>query len=390
MIATSWLAPDAGRANQDQAIRAAIDAGPHWSEYLRLLDRHGTPGLGWAALRRIPEITVPESTAQELRKRSDDCRKQAVVYCMVLGDVLKRLNRADLPAMPLKGQILSFDLYQDVGLRYTRDLDVEVRKEDLHKAQACLVGEDWQLEASILQMSPRQWDSFLRNEHSMTFIHTRSGCKLELHWRTQWETPEATTARWARSFRTEWQGCSIQAMSPGDLALYLCAHGCGHLWFRAKWAGDLARARATGLLDCAAAWNEARSTDQQNVLQVGLCLVDLLYGLPQPELPGYPGGNVQPFLIEIPLRALRDPKAPTFSTNPATFIYRIRLGRYQRALQTRESWQLSLSALFHSRKDFQTLPLPDSLFWAYKPLRPFLWLWRWSKQLMHRTPHQTD
>jgi hypothetical protein len=41
-------------------------------------------------------------------------------------------------------------------------------------------------------------------------------------------------------------------------------------------------------------------------------------------------------------------------------------------------------------EDVRTLALPDTLFWAYKPLRPVLWLWRWTKQLMQRTPHLTN
>jgi hypothetical protein len=42
MIATSWLAPDSWRQNQDNAIREAIEAGPDWKEYLSLVNRHRT------------------------------------------------------------------------------------------------------------------------------------------------------------------------------------------------------------------------------------------------------------------------------------------------------------------------------------------------------------
>ena len=93
------------------------------------------------------------------------------------------------------------------------------------------------------------------------------------------------------------------------------------------------------------------------------------------------------FLIEIPLRALHDPAVPTFSTEPANFLYRIRLSRYQQALRSRKTWRESLSELFHSREDFRTLPLPDGFFWAYKPLRPVLWLWRWVWQTKRHRPN---
>jgi hypothetical protein len=45
-----------------------------WMEYLRLVDRHRTPALSWAALRRVPGLVIPEPAKQELQKRSDACR----------------------------------------------------------------------------------------------------------------------------------------------------------------------------------------------------------------------------------------------------------------------------------------------------------------------------
>jgi hypothetical protein len=382
MLATSWLAPDSWRANQESAIRAAIDARPDWQEYLRLLDRHGTPGLGWAALRRVSGIVMPEAAALELKKRSDDCRKQAVVYCMVLADVLKRFNRAAIPAMPMKGQILSFDLYQDVGLRYSRDLDVEVRVEDLHKAQSCLVEEGWQLESSFFPMSPRQWKSLLRNEQHINFIHLASGCMLELHWRSQWETPEATSARWARSVPAVWQKHSIQAMHPGDLALYLCCHGGLHRWFRSKWLGDVARAHMLGLLNWEASFNEARSSGEERTLLAGLGLLREVYGIPLPDFPGDVWRSWSPLLVEMPLRALKDSGEPVARVGLEKLGNRIRRSRYERLLWPRKSRWSSLADLFYSREDFRTLALPDSFFWAYKPLRPVVWLWRWSRRVL--------
>ena len=187
--------------------------------------RMTSTALSWAALNRVPGIAVPEFAKQELQKRSDACRMKAMQHCLLLAEVLRRFNRAAILVMPLKGQILSLKLYGDVGLRETLDLDLEVAREDLGKAQACLESADWHPDSTFSPMTPRQRDSFLKNEHSMTFLHARTDRMLELHWRNQWETPGATAARWARGVSSAWQGYSIQAMSPGDLALYLSGHG---------------------------------------------------------------------------------------------------------------------------------------------------------------------
>jgi hypothetical protein len=73
MIATSWLAPDSWRARQEESIRQAGAQGVVWADYLRLVDRHRTPALSWAALKRVAGLAIPEQIVKELRKRSDAC-----------------------------------------------------------------------------------------------------------------------------------------------------------------------------------------------------------------------------------------------------------------------------------------------------------------------------
>src|ERR1035437_1003389 len=138
MIATSWLAPASWQEKQEQAIREAIGAGVDWMEYLRLVDRHRTPALSWAALRRVPGLVIPEPAKKELQRRSDACRMQAVRDSLKLVEVLKGFHSAGIPVMTLKGPLLSLELYGDVGLRQSSDLDLMVTPEDLAKAQACL------------------------------------------------------------------------------------------------------------------------------------------------------------------------------------------------------------------------------------------------------------
>jgi hypothetical protein len=260
MIATSWLAPASWQEKQEQAIRGAIQAigaGMDWMEYLRLVDRHRTPALSWAALRRVPGLQIPAAVKKELQKRSDACRMQAVRDSLKLAGVLKGFHSAGIPVMTMKGPIFSLELYGDIGLRQSRDLDLAVKPEDLAKAQACLENMGWSLDATWFPLSPRQWESVLLHEYHLGFIHSRGDCLLELHWRTRWEVKSQTTDRWARSIPAVWQGYSYKAMNPIDLVLYLCSHGGGHGWSRAKWVGDLARIHADGRVDWQAVLGQA-------------------------------------------------------------------------------------------------------------------------------------
>ena len=185
MIATSWLAPASWQGQQEQAVRKAIGSGPDWAEYVRLVDRHRTPALSWAALKRVPELKIPGPVKLELQKRSDACRMQAVRHSLILAEVLKAFNRAAIPVMPLKGPILSFDLYGDVGLRQSHDLDIAVTQENFLGAQSCLENQGWHLGIDYLSLSPRQLESCLLHEHHLGFAHPRGNCILELHWRSR-------------------------------------------------------------------------------------------------------------------------------------------------------------------------------------------------------------
>jgi hypothetical protein len=55
---------------------------------------------------------------------------------------------------------------------------------------------------------------------------------------------------------------------------------------------------------------------------------------------------------------------------------------YKRQLWPHRSNRETFARLILCRIDFKTLDLPDSLFWLYVPLRPFLWAWRHLRDLI--------
>src|SRR5208282_2969064 len=169
-------------------------------------------------------------------------------------------------------------------------------------------------------------------------------------------------------------------MSPGDLALYLCIHGGADAWSYAKGLGDLARAHSLGILDWEAALDEARKSDQENVLFAGLCLLDEIYRLHLPELPGTEWQSRSSLLTETPLQLLKNSEWPPVRTGLASIRNTLLMSRYEHLLCPRMTIKDRLSKLFYCREDFSALPLPGCLFWAYKPLRAFFWIRRRARQ----------
>lgn len=376
MIATSWLAPDSWRTIQDKSIGETVGAGPDWTQYIHLVDRHRTSALSWTALSRVPTLSIPDHIGQELRKRDHDFRVEAIRQCRKLVSVLKAFNTSKIPVMPLKGPVLSSELYGDVGLRQSKDLDLWVKKDDVARARNCLSSLGWKLDADIERMTPRQWEKFEQMDDDLKFKAPQGDCELELHSRILWDSDEENIDRWAKSIPTIWQGCTYQSLDAIDQVLYLSTHGGSHGWYRAKWLGDLARILAAGQTDWESVLKRARGTYQEKPLLACLKLLHIVYELPLPQLPGNPWENLPPLLIDSPLRSLNIYKDPAEHGIAELMPDLHHMIRYQRMILPQKTWREILSDLFYCRQDFAMVSLPDSLFWAYAPLRPVLFLWR--------------
>lgn len=382
MLATSWLAPELWRDHQDRAIRAALNSGLDWDEYLTLVERHRTPALSWETLKRVSEADLPAPVRQALQQRSAACRMQAMRLTSLLMQVLKDFNQAGIPLIPLRGPLLSLELYGDFGIRHSRDIDIMVALGDMSRAQARLEEMGWRVHLRPT-FSPRHTEVFLRINHHVVYWHPLQRCLLELHWRTQWETLDRTAGQWARSTALVWNDLSYRALSPVDLALHLCEHGSGHAWGRSKWLGDLARMYVANYVDWNEAYRTACAVGVENSLLQCLCLLKELHGLPVPEALREAAGRLPALLLD---RVAMCMLAPTevhltpFLARSRRMVLRL---RYEGLLRPRRSWRQAFTEVAYCSPDFELLRLPDHLFWLYVLLRPILVVWRW---LCHIAP----
>ena len=376
MMATSWLAPESCRPLQDGSIRAACAEGLDWDEYLRLVERHRTPALSWAALKRVPGIAIPEETSQNLKRRSDACRLRAAVHLQLLRGLLKALNTAEIPALPWKGPLLSLELYGDAGMRESKDLDLLVAVADIATASRCLKQIGWHPRRDDSYLTPKMSEFLTRHEHHVEFFHVTHHCVVELHWRTLWESSDSHSRRSAASIWSRWQGCSLQTMNAVDLTIDLCEHGCGHAWFRAKWLGDIARIVAAGHVVVEEVLERARESGQERSFLQCLRLLQDAYGLPVPDSVEPEVLRLDPFVVQRTIQKLTDPSEPRLEFSVKGFCDRLLNASYVRRLWPRKSrWAIFVEVAFCSA-DFELIRLPDRLFWLYIPLRPFLWVWR--------------
>ena len=294
----------------------------------------------------------------------------------LLAAILNTFQRAVIPTLSLKGPLLTLELYGDVGLRHSKDIDLEVPFARILEARDCLVDAGYRMDEDYAASTPRQWQGLLLHEHHLDFLHPGAGLALELHWRHHWNLPGETSGQWEQSIPSVWQGCDYHALHPIDQVLYLCSHGAAHLWFPAKWLGDLARNHSGGGIDWAAALERARQTYQERLLLAALILLEMLYGFSRPNLSGDPWRRLPSRLIDEPLRSLATEEDHMAVGTLQWISNRYRAIRYDILLAPRKSLRWRLAELIYSHEDYIQFPLFDRFFWAYAPLRPVFWLLR--------------
>jgi hypothetical protein len=92
--------------------------------------------------------------------------------------ILSRLQAAGIRALPLKGSILARQLYGDVAVRTSMDIDILIGSEDLTAAVAAVAELGWRWE-------PDAWRVAGLPVLHETLVHP-SLPRVELHWRIHW------------------------------------------------------------------------------------------------------------------------------------------------------------------------------------------------------------
>jgi len=109
-----------------------------WEKMINRAEQHGLASLLYKHIRGI-ECDVPKTSRRLLQslylrnRRSNTSRNKAVV------EIVKAYNRQGIDVLLVKGIALCNFVYDEIGLRPMRDIDLLVKKSDLKKAEEVLL-----------------------------------------------------------------------------------------------------------------------------------------------------------------------------------------------------------------------------------------------------------
>ncbi|HWJ76735.1 MAG TPA: nucleotidyltransferase family protein [Niallia sp.] len=273
----------------------------------------------------------------------------------------------------LKGPVIAHDLYGDVSLRTSSDLDFLISIEDLEKAEAILIKQGYE-KVDYIETVLNDWKW---RHHHVTYFHPLKRMKAEIHWRLNpgpGVEPKFEQL-WNRKLKSELTNYPVYFLGKEDLFLFLVSHGARHGWSRLRWLLDIHQ-----LTEQQVNWKKVN--ELLKIYQFHKAGAQAL-ALTSELLGSHISAEMMPILANKHSQKLAQEaifyfeKMVNLHTDPVPEeVFRYHSRHLFSLMSLKQKIWYALSILHPLPEDADALPLPKKLHFLYFPLRPFIWAWR--------------
>jgi hypothetical protein len=362
LVACARYAAGLADARGIAAAAALID---DWASAERLACAHGllpwlARGLSATGLTDGPHAPIVSAAGASAARTLGQVRRLAELWSL--------LERAGVAALPFKGPVLSLQLYGDVALRQSVDLDLAVPFDQYRQARSALVAQG---------LPPRGGHSERQERVLFTWLgHApfgRGADFVELHWRfADQRFPFALRVEdaLARSRSLGLAGVAMPVMADDDLLAVLAMHGARHLYERLEWLAGVTRLLAAQRGQAARLVAHAESLRVRRMLLSSVQVAHHVLGFPI-DADWRRALASEPAAVAIGGRMAAGLEANV--RRDAPFPSHAALQRqYAEMLDTRlDRARLYLhAAMDPTARDHEALALPDALVPLHRLIRP--------------------
>lgn len=310
----------------------------------------------------------------------EQCYKQNTFKMLRLSAEMECISNLfsaqNIKTLFLKGPVLAQDLYGDLSLRTSSDLDFLIPIEHLQQAEELLVNAGYEKDDYIeTVLNDWRW-----RHHHVTYFHPQKGMKVEIHWRLHpgpGKEPRFEEL-WERRKKSDLTSSPVYLLGREDLFVFLVAHGARHGWSRLRWLVDI-RQMMEMEMDwkrvCQLFFTYHHPHLGGQAIRLASCLLDAkVTGEMNPLLTkrSVNLANQAIFYLEDMINLHTNPVPKDVSSYHARHLF---------ALMSFNQKMMHVLCLLHPLPgDTETLPLPKSLHFLYFPLRPLLWVWRKTRK----------
>jgi hypothetical protein len=344
-----------------------------WDRFIELARHHRVfPTLN-LKLQKLKSADIPIFVTQMFHRDYYRNTLQMLALSGEMEQLAKVFSENGIRSLFLKGPVIAADLYGDVSLRTSCDLDFLIPIKEMGRAESLLVSLGYVKDDYIVSVL----NDWIWRHHHTAFIHPEKKIKVEVHWRLNPAPAKEPKFEdlWERRRQSSLISRPIYYLGREDLFMFLVSHGARHGWSRLRWLLDIKQ-----LVEQKVDWPTLilllRKHQFTHIGGQALLLLARLFAVPLRE-------EMKPLLSD---------RSAEWSAEDAMFyIHRminlhsppipVDVDRYHRKylfglLTVRQKMIFLASFLFPYPEDAKTLPLPKQLHFLYFPLRPFIWGWR--------------
>lgn len=165
-------------------------------------------------------VFVPQVVLQKLQSLNFVNLARNMLLQDGLSELLSAFNREGIPVIVLKGAALLGSVYQDISLRPMSDLDILVKLQHLHRAEAIALSQGY---VHFWERSTRD-DAKIIGRHLPNLMHIEKRIMLEIHHHiVDLKDPYHfdLSGFWARAWPIKMLGASALTLAPEDLLIHL-------------------------------------------------------------------------------------------------------------------------------------------------------------------------
>jgi len=282
-------------------------------------------------------------------------------------EVLLLLEKSGVGALAFKGPVLAQQLYGDLSLREFLDLDILVAPNDASAVIALLSAKGCEPQFILTR---QQFARFQRSNSHMGLYDAAKGVLLEVHWALlspAYSFSPGAQIPWESIQTVSIAGRSIKTFSPETQLLFSCLHQAKHNWSRLGWLMDLAALiRQASAMDWQQIQNRAGSFGTGRMIRVSLRLVRRLFQvtLPSRTTEWVADDSCSIKIAERILKRLLLVDTTADKPVPLDPLFRASM----ESLADRAFYWFD-TILRPTPLEWALLPLPDSLYALYYPIR---------------------
>ena len=354
--------------------------GINWDAFIELAIHHRIYPLLYSKFKKNNVDVVPSKVIQVIENLSKSNIFQMLYLCGEMEQINRLGNENHIPILFLKGPVLAKELYGDVSLRTSSDLDILVPIQKLNDMEELLQNAGY-VKDEYIETILNDWKW---RHHHFTYIHPTKEVKVEVHWRLNpgLGKEPSFNEMWERKCTSYLTKSPLYFLGKEDLFLFLVSHGARHGWSRLRWLFDIHQIVKSDL-----DWAKIHTLLRENeYLHLGgqaiLLARQLLHTAVTEDMKFLIKGNRPKqlaseaiFYLERMVNLHTDPVPEDVAKYHKRHLFSL--------MSKQQKLFFLLSLLYPFPIDAETLPLPKKLHFLYFPLRPVLWALRKRKTRKH-------